>query len=106
MVDAKTLRDKLPVELHKHFSEKQEYRLFRSRGCNVCGSTGFVGRIGIFEIMEISDALRPLITRRVESHEIEEFAKGEGMKTMTEDGLEKARLGITSIDEVLRSTRT
>ncbi len=76
--------------------------LFRGEGCPYCKNTGYKGRIAIFEIMVISDNLRELITRNVNTKILRETALQEGMRTLKEDGIKKVCAGITTIEEVLR----
>jgi general secretion pathway protein E len=78
--------------------------LYRPRGCVQCQS-GYRGRIGVFEFLPLSDAVRQLILERVTAQQIHRAGAEEGMRSMYEDGLAKAVQGITSIDEVLRVTR-
>jgi general secretion pathway protein E len=73
-------------------------------GCSWCGRTGYRGRIGIFEVLQLDSTLRSLIKRRVDVGEIEAHARARGMTTMLEDGVAKCRAGMTSIEEVLRAT--
>jgi len=80
-------------------------RLFRGRGCPFCQKTGYFGRIGIFELLEIGDRIKELIMTRANASQIREEAKKLGMKTMIEDGLKKVELAITTIDEILRVLR-
>jgi len=76
--------------------------LFQGEGCPYCKNTGYKGRIAIFEIMAISDNLRELITRNVNTKILRETALQEGMRTLKEDGIKKVCAGITTIEEVLR----
>ncbi|MEK7546801.1 MAG: GspE/PulE family protein [Patescibacteria group bacterium] len=71
-------------------------------GCDKCGNTGYEGRIGIREVLEIDEKIRDLIMSRASSQQIKEAAVRAGMTTMLQDGLEKAKQGITTIEEVLR----
>lgn len=80
-------------------------RLFKGKGCAVCHHTGYRGRSGIFEVLDISDAVREAIMQNKNADEIREIAVGEGMQTMLEDGLQKVVLGETTIEEVLRVTQ-
>jgi general secretion pathway protein E len=80
-------------------------RLYRPVGCPNCAGTGYIGRLGIMEVMPMTDALRSQIMRHAVSGEIRRQAVAEGMRTMYEDGLLKAVAGVTTIDEVLRVTR-
>ncbi len=80
--------------------------LYRGRGCSACGQTGYRGRIGIFEILNIDEELRKLIIGSDFSLDnLNNLAKTRGMITMFEDGLRKAATGITTIEEVLRVIR-
>jgi len=75
---------------------------FQGKGCAQCNNTGYQGRIGINEVMEIDDELRQAIIRRAAATEIKTIAVKNGMTTMIEDGLKKAIEGITTLQEVLR----
>jgi general secretion pathway protein E len=72
------------------------------KGCDWCAFTGFRGRKGVFEVMEITPRLRRAIGPKTDASELEQVARGEGMTTMTEDGVAKCRAGLTTIDEVFR----
>jgi type IV pilus assembly protein PilB len=78
-------------------------RFFRSAGCADCRQTGFRGRLGIFELFPIDDHVRPLIMARRESSAIRDAAVAHGMRTLLVDGLAKAIMGETSLDEVFRA---
>jgi len=79
---------------------------FRGKGCAACNYTGFLGRIGIFESMEVSEAIRKLmISPDFSLDGVREIARREGMITMVEDGLRKVELGMTTIEEVFRVIR-
>jgi len=73
-------------------------------GCNWCGGTGFRGRLGIFEVIKLDQAIRGLIKGDVDPMAIDEAARRQGTTTMLEDGLSKYRRGITTVEEVLRAT--
>jgi general secretion pathway protein E len=73
-------------------------------GCESCGFTGFRGRKGIFEVINVSPRVRNAIGPKTEAIELEQVARGEGMTTMVEDGVAKCRAGLTTIDEVFRVT--
>ncbi|HEY0721309.1 MAG TPA: type II secretion system ATPase GspE [Gammaproteobacteria bacterium] len=79
--------------------------LYRAVGCEQCGGSGYHGRVAIIEILAITDAIRALILRHADAHEIAAAAVTQGMRTMYQDGLAKAQAGMTSLDEVLRVTR-
>ena len=80
--------------------------LYHGVGCNTCGQSGFVGRTGIFEVLEMDASLRPLVTEKASSDVIAAKARTEGMHSMIYDGLLKVAAGVTTLDEVLRVIRT
>ena len=73
-------------------------------GCGRCAGSGYRGRQGVFEVLEVTDAIRRLIAARADDAQIERAARDEGMTTIIEDGLAKCRAGVTSADEILRVT--
>lgn len=77
-------------------------QLFKGKGCAMCGNTGYLGRIGIFEVLVVSEQIVKLILERVSSGSLEQAAVEAGMVTMKQDGYLKALEGITTIEEVLR----
>ena len=79
--------------------------LWRGKGCDVCQHTGYLGRIGIFELMLVEDDIRQLILQNKDSNAIKAKARQNGMVTLREDGAIKVKLGITTIEEVTRVTR-
>lgn len=76
--------------------------LYRGEGCEVCRGTGFKGRIGIYELMEINDEIAELVVHRAPLADVREAAKAIGMHELREDGLEKVLQGVTTPDEVMR----
>jgi general secretion pathway protein E len=78
--------------------------VYRPKGCEWCAGTGFRGRRGVFEVMEVTPALRRAIGPKTDATELEAVARQDGMATMTEDGLAKCRAGLTTVDEVFRVT--
>jgi len=93
------------VERKRH--QLDEYKLTseqRGKGCRFCGDSGYKGRIAIFEILQITPTLSPLILQKVSSDQILLQAKKEGLRTMMEDGLRKVRAGVTTIEEIRRVT--
>lgn len=78
---------------------------YRGRGCAQCNNTGYKGRLGIFEVLEVSEAIQGLTIKRAPTEEIEKQAVSEGMTRMIEDGFYKAKMGVTTVEEVLRVTK-
>jgi general secretion pathway protein E len=84
--------------------EDEEVILYRGRGCEACLNTGYRGRTGIFEFLVVDDTLRGLILQTSDAATIKRAAMKSGMRTLREDGIRKVRMGITTIEEVLRVT--
>jgi len=84
---------------------KESLLFYRGKGCKKCDKTGYKGRIGIYEVLEISPEINELILKGSPAKEIMEAAKKQGMITIMEDGFIKAKTGITTIEEVLRVTK-
>jgi len=85
----------------------QEYRgkmLYKGNGCSQCQGTGYKGRIGIYEILEVNGEIRDLIGARLSVERMRNITKPLGMISMFKDGLEKAFAGITTVDEIMRVT--
>jgi type IV pilus assembly protein PilB len=80
-----------------------ELRLFRSAGCHDCRMTGYRGRVGIFEIFPVTDAVRPHILEQKDNAVLRQAAIEAGMRTMFMDGVAKAIMGETSLEEVFRA---
>src|SRR5215203_1386524 len=76
----------------------------RGKGCDKCNNTGFKGRVGLYEVMEITEDLRELILVGASSLELRRKAVEEGMLTLRASGLRKVKEGVTTIDEVVRET--
>jgi len=77
-------------------------KLYRAVGCKKCGGTGYRGRMGIHEVMLLSEEIGDLTVRDATAEEIKAVAIEQGMLTLKEDGLEKVRMGTTSIEEIMR----
>lgn len=95
--DTKTTKTARNIRLPAQF--------YKGKGCQQCGGSGFRGRIGIFEILEISSEIQNLTVTRASSEKIKSQAIKGGMTTMLEDGFRKVESGLTTLEEVLRVTR-
>ena len=80
----------------------KDIKFYKGEGCTDCGKSGYYGRVGIFEVLPVSEKISRLILENASSADIERQAKTEGMITMKEDGYLKVLQGITTIEEVLR----
>ena len=84
--------------------EPSDNDFYVGSGCDDCDGSGYRGRIGIFEIMPVTPALSALIAKGASTEELSECARSEGMTNLRADGLEKARAGLTTLQEVLAAT--
>jgi type IV pilus assembly protein PilB len=96
----------IPAEMLREngFDGEADLKAYGPVGCVRCGSTGYRGRIGLFEVMPVSEAIRELVLTRSASEAIAGIAEGEGMQRLHIDGLDKVKAGKTSFAEVLRVT--
>jgi general secretion pathway protein E/type IV pilus assembly protein PilB len=78
--------------------------VFRPAGCRHCRNTGYLGRLGLFELLETNEEIREMACERGASTVIKQAAVQSGMRTLRQDGWQKVLEGVTSIDEVLRVT--
>ncbi len=85
-------------------AEAPTLRLHRGRGCDRCNGTGYKGRVGLFEVMDLTEDIRELILSGATAVELRRKAIEEGMITLRQSGLQKIRDGVTTIDEVVRET--
>lgn len=86
--------------------EAKTVKIYESKGCEKCNNTGYKGRLGLFEVMEIDEELREQIMVGLSTSELRQKAKEKGMLTLRMSGIEKIKNGITTIDEIVReSTR-
>jgi type IV pilus assembly protein PilB len=92
------------VEIGFSPEEAGKLKTYKGNGCPTCNDTGYKGRIGLYEVMEITDEIRELILIGASSLELRKKAIEDGMLTLRESGLQKIRNGVTTIEEVLRET--
>ncbi len=85
--------------------EGENVETFRGAGCDACLGSGYTGRVGIFEQMELNDEIRALIMKNEDASKLTHAAKRGGMRTLREDGWLKVREGVTTADEVMRVTQ-
>jgi len=93
-------------ELKELGMEGYEGVFYRGRGCEACLGTGYRGRVGVFEVLELCDELKTLITKTQDSNEIRRLAREKGYRTMMEDGVEKVKKGITTSGELLSAVKS
>jgi type IV pilus assembly protein PilB len=84
--------------------ELKHLAVYHGKGCDECANTGYRGRIALYEVLPVDDAIREMVIRRASGTELRRHAIASGMKTLRESGLDKVRGGLTTIEEVLRVT--
>jgi type IV pilus assembly protein PilB len=84
--------------------ESRTLKLFRGRGCERCSNTGYKGRVGLYEVLEVDDELKEMILSGASAFELRQKAIQGGMMTLRMSGLQKIRDGMTSVEEVVRET--
>jgi type IV pilus assembly protein PilB len=87
-----------------NLEEAKQMKFYKGEGCDECGDSGYKGRAGLYEVMDISPRLRQLILRGGSTDEIKEVAVEEGMLTLRMDGMNKVNEGTTSLEEVAKET--
>lgn len=88
--------------LDEIFGKDKTKTLFKGKGCNLCNFTGYYGRLGIYEVLEVNDAIKELIVKKANSNDINDTAISNGMTTMFQDGIRKVLKGLTTLDELIR----
>lgn len=87
---------------HKYFTGRSKVTLYKGKGCASCGNTGYRGRVGIYELLEVTSEIQELIIKRATSADINAMARKQGMRLMFEDGFVKVLSGLTTLEELLR----
>ncbi len=102
------LSESLPLDVAaKLLAQKRStYRFYQGKGCDLCGGTGYKGRMGIFELLRVNEKIRSKIIGRANADDIRKVAVESGMSTMLDDGLQKALQGLTTFEEILRVIRS
>jgi type IV pilus assembly protein PilB len=102
---------KQPVNMHEEAlgelginESPGELTLFEAKGCVACNDTGYKGRLGLYEVMDVTSKIREQIIERASTAEMKAVAMEQGMMTLRMDGLDKFKKGQTSLEEVLRET--
>jgi type IV pilus assembly protein PilB len=85
--------------------EKAKWQFYKGKGCDICNGTGYKGRIGLFEVLPVTNKIKSIISTKTSSDIIQNEAVKEGMLTLKQDGILKALDGLTSIEEVWRVTK-
>jgi type IV pilus assembly protein PilB len=101
-----------PIKVHAQLlidlgvppDEVKSFPAYQGKGCAICSGTGYKGRLGLYEVMLIKEEVKELILARSSTTEIKKEAIRLGMKTLRQSGIHKIKAGVTTIEEVLRST--
>jgi type IV pilus assembly protein PilB len=96
--------DELLMELQLPIETARQYSFYYGRGCQRCNNSGYKGRTGIYELLDVTDEIRDLVTSNSSVDDIRNFARSQGMTTLREAGLKLIFDGVTTIDEVVRET--
>ena len=110
----KSLSPYLVKSLEPYAPEKQYLEYFgleaganftftKGKGCDICAGTGYIGRLGIFEVLAFDDNIRHLITDGASTAMLQEYVEKAGLKTLKQDALEKVNAGLTTLEEVVRA---
>lgn len=98
--------DELLMELQLPIQQARQYKFYYGKGCQRCNNSGYKGRCGIYELLDVNDDIRDLITANASVDDIRNFARSQGMTTLREAGLKLIFDGVTTIDEIVRETIT
>ena len=101
-----------PVKVHPQLlidlgippDEVRSFQVYKGKGCSICNNTGYKGRLGLYEVMPMKEEIKELVLSRASNSEIKKEAIRMGMKTLRQSGVSKIKDGVTTIEEVLRST--
>jgi type IV pilus assembly protein PilB len=96
--------DELLMELQLPIEQARRYKFYYGKGCPRCNNAGYKGRVGLYELIDINDDIRDLITSDASVDEMRNLARAQGMTTLREAGLKLIFDGVTTIDEVVRET--
>jgi type IV pilus assembly protein PilB len=101
-----------PVKVHPQLlidlgvppDEVKSFPVYKGKGCSLCNNTGYKGRVGLYEVMPMKEEVKELVLSRASTSEVKKEAIRLGMKTLRQSGIAKIKEGVTTVEEVLRST--
>jgi type IV pilus assembly protein PilB len=94
----------LLIDLGVPPDEAKSFPVYKGKGCPICSNTGYKGRLGLYEVMPMKEEIKELILGRASASEIKKEALRLGMKTLRQSGIHKVKEGLSTIEEVLRTT--
>jgi len=100
----KKVLEGIPPAAGETVPPSDQWKFYRGKGCDVCNQSGYKGRLGIYEILIMSDEIRASLSETINEYQMRELAKKQGMTDMAQDGMLKALQGITSVEEVMEAT--
>jgi type IV pilus assembly protein PilB len=92
----------IPEASGETVAPESEWKFYKGKGCNTCNGSGYKGRVGIYEILTMSDEIKAALSESISEYQVRELAKQQGMTTMQQDGVLKVLDGITTAEEILR----
>jgi len=101
-----------PIKVHPQLlidlgvapDEVKSFTVYKGKGCPICNNTGYKGRLGLYEVMPMKEEIKELVLSRASTSEVKKEAMRLGMKTLRQSGIMKIKTGMTTVEEVLRST--
>jgi type IV pilus assembly protein PilB len=98
----KKVTSEIPETSGEKVAPEAEWKFYKGGGCDVCNGSGFKGRVGIYEILTMSDEIKASLSEQISEYQVRELAKQQGMVTMQQDGVLKVLDGLTTVDEIQR----
>jgi len=94
--------DAIPPASGETIAARDQWKFYKGKGCEACNGTGYKGRVGIYEILLMNDAIRSALSEKMDEYQVKQLATSQGMISMQQDGMLKCLDGVTTVDEVLR----
>lgn len=98
----KKVVSEIPETSGEKVAQENEWKFYKGKGCEACNNTGYKGRLGIYEILVMSDEIKSAMSESISEYQVRELAKQQGMTTMQQDGVLKILDGFTTVAEILR----
>lgn len=92
--------------IQKNWEDKDKYKIYRGKGCKMCRLSGYQGRLGLYEVLEVTKEIRKLVNEKADADVVAQAAMKEGMRTILMDGFSKVAQGLTTLEEILRVTKS
>ncbi|MFA4845617.1 MAG: GspE/PulE family protein [Patescibacteria group bacterium] len=102
MAFVKKVASEIPPASHEVVRPEAEWKFYKGKGCPVCNGSGYKGRVGMYEILTMSEQIKTALSEKMSEYDVRDLAREQGMVTMQQDGVLKVLDGLTSVEEVLR----